>query len=113
MKIVDVPRVIQVEAGVGVADVTGLQTCTLPISRTGPTTEALTVLFTLGGTATLNTDYSVSPLPATSVAFAGGQSTATKIVTAPYDALIEGTRRSSWRSRQVAPIPSGRRTQRR
>jgi hypothetical protein len=49
----------------------------------------LTVLFTLSGTATLNTDYSLSPFPATSVTFAAGQSTVTKTLMAPSDALID------------------------
>jgi len=66
----------------------GEDTATFTFSRTGPTTAPLTVLFSTGGTATLNTDYTLS-LGATSVTFAAGQSTATKTVTALSDAPIE------------------------
>ncbi len=56
-------------------------------SRTGPTTAALTVNFTVGGTATSGTDY--TSLGAT-VKFAAGSATATKTVKPLSDTLVEG-----------------------
>src|SRR5258705_541342 len=86
--IVDATPVITVEATDAIATEGG-DTGTFTFSRTGPTSEALTVSFTTGGTATLTTDYSLSPLGVTSVTFAGGQATATKTVTALNDAPID------------------------
>src|SRR5258705_54773 len=95
MTIVDVPRVITVEVTEVATE--GGATGTFTFNRLGPTTEALTVFFTLGGTATLNTDYSLSPVGSTSVTFPGGQATATKTVTAPNDAPIDQNGRAACR----------------
>jgi hypothetical protein len=60
-------------------------------SRTGPTTSALTVNYTLGGTATLGTDYSgIAATPVTrSVSFAANSATATVTVDPTADTTIE------------------------
>jgi len=60
-------------------------------SRTGPTTSALIVNFSVGGSATLGTDYTgIAAKSATkSVTFAAGSSTATVTVVPTADATIE------------------------
>ena len=58
--IVDTTPVITVVA-TDASATEGGDTGAFTFSRTGPTTEALTVFFTRGGTATLFTDYSLSP----------------------------------------------------
>jgi hypothetical protein len=60
-------------------------------SRTGPTTSALTVNYTVGGTATLGTDYTgIAPTPATkTVSFAAGASTVTVSVDPTADITNE------------------------
>ena len=60
-------------------------------SRTGPTTSALTVNYTVGGTATLGTDYTGFPdTPATkTVSFAAGAATAIVTVDAEADTTVE------------------------
>jgi hypothetical protein len=60
-------------------------------SRTGPTTAALTVNYTVGGTATLGTDYTgIASTPATkTVSFAAGSATATVTVDPKVDTTIE------------------------
>jgi hypothetical protein len=60
-------------------------------SRTGPTTNALTVNYTVGGTATLGTDYSgIAATPATkTVSFAANSATATVTVDPTADTTIE------------------------
>jgi hypothetical protein len=60
-------------------------------SRTGFTTNALTVNYTVGGTATLGTDYSgIAATPATkTVSFAAGAATAIVTVDPTADAVIE------------------------
>ncbi len=57
-------------------------------TRTGVTTNALTVNYTLGGTATLNTDYTRTGTTNT-VTFAAGSSTATVIVDPTADTTVE------------------------
>ncbi|NCS13509.1 MAG: hypothetical protein GPJ08_21625, partial [Microcystis aeruginosa G13-09] len=57
-------------------------------TRSGVTTNALTVNYTLGGTATLNTDYTRSGTNNT-VTFAAGSSTATVIVDPTADTTVE------------------------
>ena len=61
-------------------------------SRTGPTTSALTVNYTVGGTATLGSDYSgIAATPATkTVTFGAGSATATVTVDPTADATFEG-----------------------
>ena len=56
-------------------------------TRTTPTTSALTVNYTIGGTATNGTDYATIP---TSVTFAAGASTATVTVDPKADTTVEG-----------------------
>jgi len=60
-------------------------------TRTGPTTSALTVNYTVGGTATLGSDYTgIAATPATkSVTFAAGSATATVTVDPTVDTTIE------------------------
>jgi hypothetical protein len=60
-------------------------------SRTGFTTSALTVNYTVGGTATLGTDYSgIAATPATkTVSFAANSATATVTVDPTADTTIE------------------------
>ena len=86
MTIVDTMLVITVVA-TDASATEGGDTGAFTFSRTGPTTEALTVFFTRGGTATLFTDYSLSP-SLSSATFAVGESTATTTVTALTDAPI-------------------------
>ncbi|WP_158269563.1 Calx-beta domain-containing protein, partial [Microcystis sp. 0824] len=57
-------------------------------TRTGVTTNALTVNYTLGGTATLNTDYTRTGTTNT-VTFAAGSSTATVTVDPTADTTVE------------------------
>ncbi|NCR14569.1 MAG: endo-1,3-1,4-beta-glycanase ExsH, partial [Microcystis aeruginosa SX13-11] len=57
-------------------------------TRTGVTTNALTVNYTLGGTATLNTDYTRTGTNNT-VTFAANSSTATVIVDPTADTTVE------------------------
>jgi hypothetical protein len=60
-------------------------------SRTGPTSSALSVKYTVGGTATLGTDYTgIASTPATkTVSFAAGSATATVTVDPKADTTIE------------------------
>ena len=60
-------------------------------TRTGPTTSAFTVNFTVGGTATLGTDYTGISATGTTktVTFAAGSATATVTVDATADTTIE------------------------
>ncbi|MFM6775317.1 MAG: DUF4347 domain-containing protein, partial [Microcystis panniformis] len=57
-------------------------------TRTGVTTNALTVNYTLGGTATLNTDYTRTGTTNT-VTFAANSATATVIVDPTPDTIVE------------------------
>ncbi|TRU59506.1 MAG: calcium-binding protein, partial [Microcystis aeruginosa Ma_QC_Ch_20071001_M135] len=57
-------------------------------TRSGVTSNALTVNYTLGGTATLNTDYTRTGTTNT-VTFAAGSSTATVIVDPTADTTVE------------------------
>ncbi|WP_369751913.1 Calx-beta domain-containing protein [Microcystis sp. T1-4] len=57
-------------------------------TRTGVTSNALTVNYTLGGTATLNTDYTRTGTNNT-VTFAAGSDTATVIIDPMTDSVIE------------------------
>ncbi|MFM6349244.1 MAG: Calx-beta domain-containing protein, partial [Dolichospermum sp.] len=57
-------------------------------TRTGVTTNSLTVNYTLGGTATLNTDYTRTGTTNT-VTFAAGSSTATVTIDPTPDTIVE------------------------
>jgi len=63
-------------------------------TRSGPTTNPLTVNYQVGGTATLNTDYTQSGAgsfnsTSGSITFAAGSSTATLNITPTADAVVE------------------------
>src|SRR6185369_14245532 len=63
-------------------------------TRTGDITDALTVNFTIGGTATFNTDYTQTGAatftpPTGTIAFAAGSSTATVTVDPTADTTVE------------------------
>jgi hypothetical protein len=60
-------------------------------SRTGPTSSGLSVNYTVGGTATLGTDYTgIAATPATkTVSFAAGSATATLTIDPTVDTTIE------------------------
>jgi CSLREA domain-containing protein len=66
----------------------GTQNLIYTFTRTGVTTNALTVNYTLGGTATLNTDYTRTGTNNT-VTFAAGSSTATVTVNPTADTIVE------------------------
>ncbi|TRU22914.1 MAG: hypothetical protein EWV81_17410 [Microcystis aeruginosa Ma_SC_T_19800800_S464] len=66
----------------------GTQNLIYTFTRSGSTTNALTVNYTLGGTATLNTDYTRTGTTNT-VTFAGGSSTATVTVDPTADTIVE------------------------
>jgi hypothetical protein len=79
-----------------VAPTTGVQedgtaNLVFTFSRTGPTTSALTVNYTVAGTATLGTDFTgIAATPATkTITFAAGASTATVTVDPTADTTIE------------------------
>lgn len=63
-------------------------TGTFTITRTGSTADALLVYFTLGGTATLTTDYSASA--ESPVTIPAGASSVTVTITPTEDELTEG-----------------------
>jgi hypothetical protein len=63
-------------------------TGTFTVTRTGALNVALTVFYTVGGTATAGIDYSNTL--STQVTFNPGQATATRTVTPFLDALLEG-----------------------
>ena len=65
---------------------TGQGTGTFTFTRTAPTTAALTVNFTVSGTATAGSDYTAL---GTTVTFAAGSATATKTVSVIDDSLVE------------------------
>lgn len=66
----------------------GADTGAFTFTRTGDTTSALTVNFTISGTATNGTDYNTLP---TSITIPAGQASAILTLTAKDDALVEGT----------------------
>ncbi|NCS76024.1 MAG: endo-1,3-1,4-beta-glycanase ExsH [Microcystis aeruginosa K13-07] len=66
----------------------GTQNLIYTFTRSGVTTNALTVNYTLGGTATLNTDYTRTGTNNT-VTFAAGSSTATVTVDPTADTTVE------------------------
>jgi hypothetical protein len=75
------PAEIEAVATDALAGEAGPDTATFTLTRTGDTAEALTVNYTLSGTATNGTDYETNIL---SVTFASGESTATVTIT-PID----------------------------
>ena len=66
---------------------TGQETGTFTFSRSGSTAAALTVNFTVGGTATSGSDYTAL---GTTVTFTTGAATATKTVSVLADSTVEG-----------------------
>jgi hypothetical protein len=87
--IADAPvPVVTVVATDAAAAEAGTDTGTFTISRTGPTDLALTVNYTIGGTATAGSDY-VNNL-STQVTIQAGQTSATRVVTPVDDTVVEG-----------------------
>ena len=80
-----VPPSVTVTASDASATEAGLTTGRFTFSRTG-STAALTVAYSVGGTATAGSDYTAL---GTSVSFAAGASTAIKTVTPRQDTLVE------------------------
>jgi autotransporter-associated beta strand protein len=81
------PNTITVSATDASASETGPDTGTFAITRTGPTTAALTVYFDVTGTATYNSDYQPTGLSATILA---GAATTTVTLTPIDDTVAEG-----------------------
>ncbi|MBP9605197.1 MAG: hypothetical protein KBE53_14100, partial [Chromatiaceae bacterium] len=77
---------VSVRASDSSATEAGLTTGYYTFTRTGGTTTALTVNYTVGGTATAGSDYQAL---GTSVSFAAGASTVTKTVTPVQDSQVE------------------------
>ena len=77
---------VTVSASDAIATESGLTTGTLSFSRTGDTSAALSVNYTVTGTAIAGSDYQTL---GTSITFAAGSSTATKTVTPLQDSLVE------------------------
>lgn len=73
------------------ASETGPATATVTFVRTGPTTEALTVLFGVGGTAVDGVDYTASPALSGSVQIPIGQASAAIVFTPIDDSEVEGS----------------------
>lgn len=67
---------------------TGSESGTFTITRTGDTTEALTVTYTIGDTATNGTDYNAV---IETVTIPAGQSSTTVTITPIDDAIVEGS----------------------
>ncbi|MBC1190349.1 hemolysin, partial [Microcystis aeruginosa BLCCF108] len=82
------PTLPSITLAVSPASVTedGTTNLVYTFTRTGVTTDALTVNYTVGGTATNGTDYTSIP---TSVTFAAGSSTATVTVDPTADTIVE------------------------
>jgi hypothetical protein len=68
----------------------GLDPGTFTITRTGATTFALGVTFATTGTATVSTDFSLSPASTTSIVIPAGQASVTVTVTPRNDGVVEG-----------------------
>ena len=81
------PTVTVVATDANAAEAATPDTGTFTVSRTGSTAAALTVNYTVGGTATNGTDYTTIP---TSVVIPAGSASATITVTPIDDAVSEG-----------------------
>jgi hypothetical protein len=81
--------VVTIAASDSTATESGPTTGTFRVSRTGGTGSALTVFYTLGGTAVSGTDYTLSPAPS-SVTIPAGASSKTITVTPINDVVMEG-----------------------
>ncbi len=79
--------IITVTSTDAIASEGGSDTGNITITRSGSTTNALTVQLAYGGTAVNGADYTTRP---SSVTIAAGASTATLTLTAIDDALVEG-----------------------
>jgi hypothetical protein len=82
------PPAVTVSATDAAAAEAGADPGTFTITRAGPTTSALTVNYSPGGTATNGVDYT---MPGGSVVIGAGSSTATVTVTPVDDAIFEGS----------------------
>ncbi|MBN9119885.1 MAG: hypothetical protein J0I06_12115, partial [Planctomycetes bacterium] len=83
----DAPPTLTITASDPAASETGPDTGTFTVTRTGPTTAALVVNYTVGGSATPGADYAAL---SGSVTIPVGQSSATFTVTPVDDADVEG-----------------------
>src|SRR5205814_1531203 len=82
----DVPTV-SVTATDAAASETGPDAGTFTFTRSGPTTSALVVLYSIGGTATNGTDY--TPTLTGSITIPSGQASAAATITPVDDAIVE------------------------
>ena len=80
---------VTITATDSIATESGSTTGTFRVSRTGSTGSALTVFYTLGGTAVSGTDYTLMPAPS-SVTIPAGSSSKTITVTPINDVVMEG-----------------------
>lgn len=81
---------VSITANVPNASETGPQQGQFTVTRTGPTTAALTVNLTVSGTATSGSDYTTNPATITTLAFAAGQSSRTIDIIPIDDSITEG-----------------------
>lgn len=89
----DDPRVTVAVSPVSIAE-NGTTNATYTFKRTGPTTNPLTVSFDVGGTATFETDYSVTGASSFtemtgSVTFLAGQASKTIVIDPTGDTVVE------------------------
>lgn len=82
--------VVTVVAADPTATEAGLTTGAFTVRRAVLTTAPLTVFYTLTGTAARGTDYSITPAPVGSVTIPAGALSATVVVKALDDSLMEG-----------------------
>ncbi|ARI83227.1 hypothetical protein IQ224_14175 [Microcystis sp. LEGE 00066] len=93
LKIIDVseftsPQTVTLSISPSSVSEDGTANMAYTFTRSGVTTNALTVNYTVGGTATLNTDYTRTGTTNT-VTFAAGSSTATVTVNPTADTIVE------------------------
>ncbi len=89
----DDPRVTVAVSPASVAE-NGTANATYTFTRSGPTTNSLTVNFNVGGTATLNSDYTATGAASFSetsgtITFAAGQASKTVVIDPTGDTLVE------------------------
>src|SRR5205823_2361660 len=84
----DTLPVVSIRATDGVASEPGINTGTFTVTRTGNTTSALTVSYTVSGSATSGTDFTTL---SNSVVIPAGSATGTILVTALDDLVVEPT----------------------
>ncbi len=84
----EVPPVVTVAPLDAIGSEPGTNTASFRFTRTGGTTQPLTVTYTIGGTATNGADYSTV---GTAVTFAIGSTTVDRVISPLDDTLVEGT----------------------